>query len=124
MADKLVIIEAHDFWRIIWSLDDGDDIGAHLGDNPPTTVESPSDKEEAELWYAEREAQLIYNESLMGGRIIKDSYGYGWESRKDVTADLKRIEAAVKVGLDNRPWPEWAQQALKHGWKPPKGWRP
>lgn len=128
MADKLVIIDDRWCWRIVWEIDDGDDIGAHLGDMPKKLFYAPQppNRDDAEGWLAEHEAIAIYNEAKAArdDSVTRDSDGFGWESQRDAKDALRRIKAAIKIGLSKRPWPQWAKEALKNGWRAPKGWQP
>lgn len=47
-----------------------------------------------------------------------------WDSKKAAFASLRVANAALVAAESDKPWPDWAQKALAHGWKPPKGWKP
>jgi hypothetical protein len=129
MADQLVVDHYAGGIRIVWSLDDGDDIGAILGERHGEKLPSqpPKDDADAECWYADQEARKIFKDAG-GESMFKDSAGYFWETEKQAEAALKRIQTTIDLGMARRrgekPLPEWAQEALKQGWKPPKGWKP
>jgi len=114
MKDKLIVVESdHGYkYRIQWYLVEEDDIGATLGEEPIS--KSPSKSEDWENWKANTIAASRHPEKVLEG--------FYWNSRSDATAILREINLAFKVKED-KPFPEWAQQALKAGWKPPKGWK-
>ena len=129
MADQLVVDYYAGEIRIVWSLDDGDEFGAILGERHGERLSSrpPKDDVDAECWYADQEARKIFKEAE-DETMFKDSSGYYWKSESKAKASLKRIKTAIDIGLarcrGRESWPEWAREALRHGWKPPKGWKP
>ncbi len=48
---------------------------------------------------------------------------FQWETEAAAKRALKKAEAALKAAQANKPYPEWAKQALAAGWKPPRGWK-
>lgn len=113
MADKLVVVETSEGFRIKWKLDgDYDDLGATIGEGDYKDRPEPKldDEDKRNAWLADTTAYSFDPE--------KDAEGYYWFSRKQAVAVLAAIKLAFKK---NRPIPTWEKEALAHGWKPPKG---
>lgn len=128
MADRLIVQQDKWHWRIVWEIEEDGSTDGHLGDMPRRELSrpAPKDREDAKTWYAEREAKAIYDEARKARDTScgRDTEGFWWEEQSDARAALRRIKAAIKIGLSKRPWPQWAKDALKHGWRAPKGWQP
>jgi hypothetical protein len=124
MADKLVVVEYRDSFRIQWELDDGDDLGAFLGQStkcPPD--KAPENKDDREFWAHERAGfQVIYSPDSEG--CGHDHTGFWWETETKAKFALAKVNAMAKAALSEIPWPDWAVKATAAGWKPPKGWKP
>jgi hypothetical protein len=125
MADKLVVVEDRSVYRIQWELDDGDDMGAFLGQErrePPADYNKAS-KMDRDYWAAERAGFQVIKE---GDRDTRghDAIGFWWESKTQAAKAFTKIRALMKSSLSEIPWPDWAVQASAAGWKPPKGWKP
>ncbi len=115
MTDKLQVVGGEYAYYIAWF--DHAEEGARIGDlRNLTRKPEPSDRDEWELWAAERVAK----EHLGHGRLISSGY-YLWDSRKEAQAVLALIKARIRSPRD---LPEWAKIARKNGWKMPKGWKP
>jgi hypothetical protein len=52
------------------------------------------------------------------------AYGFYWEQRSDAQQALTLAKLRIKEAKDKKPWPQWAREAVAHGWKAPKGWTP
>lgn len=120
MTTKLDIIEERDSrYAIAWIVYEeefGEDIGSYLGDMWDTVKdlkEAPVEREMNEIWLAEHTAYR-FNPNI-------DSYFY-WNTRAQALDVLRAVRFALK-NID-RPLPEWAKEALSHGWKAPRGWKP
>lgn len=115
MKDKLVIEESRRpfGYRIWWFLAEEQDLGACVGSmNLWKEKTPPRDREEWEAWAAEKALHDLGAE--------RDGKGFIWES----LASARQALSIAKEALEqDRPLPEWAQEALKQGWKPPKGWK-
>ena len=114
MADKLIVYERRNVYRIGWYLSEDGSLGSALGETPGDYASdvAPLDRGEWESWIAERTAA-----SSKPGR---DTFGYYWTSRQEAL----RVLTAIKAGLKQvRPLPEWAKTAIEAGWKPPNGWK-
>jgi hypothetical protein len=101
-------------WRIWWYIAEWDDTGGCLGENSERSENPPSNKDEWEVWQAERCA-----EPLADGR---DSSGFYFETKTKAMAALRAANEGLFSG--EAPWPSWATQAKAAGWTPPKGWKP
>lgn len=115
--DKLVVEEYRGLWRLFWWIAEDDDLGGMLGDGGPDTdgavrVEGAVDHVTA----------LDVAPKTKG--VGRDSTGFYWETQPAARKALAQINAAIKIAESERPWPEWAKQALEAGWKPPSGWKP
>jgi hypothetical protein len=131
----LTVIERVGLWFIAWILedDDFDNIGALVGQEGHTSIETIQSRLEAakafenvEYWIVERDAKLNYMISAAEDGIgyVSSQGGYGWESKKKATAFKTLLTATMKNLQEERPLPEWTKEALKAGWKAPKGWKP
>lgn len=113
--DKLVIEESRSpyGYRIWWYLADEQELGACVGEGKLwTKKETPTEPEEWECWTVE-----VTIKSLEPNL---DGTGFYFETITEARNALKVANEALK---QKRPLPEWAKMALKHGWKPPKGWK-
>jgi len=102
-------------FRIQWQMDD--DLGGYLGQDVTDGVGEANpkwDRDEWEHWAASRAVKDFPG-------VQRDSFGFYWETNKEVRAALTLARAALK---HDRPMPEWAKTALAAGWKAPKGWKP
>lgn len=110
--DKLFIDETKHHFFITWFLADPEENGASLGEIPAEI------KGEDEHFTASRAAAAAKPTG-------HDPYrGFYWDTRSAAQKALTACNAALRMCRDNKPWPEWAKQALAAGWKPPKGWTP
>jgi len=50
--------------------------------------------------------------------------GFYWEHKSDVQQALKLAKLRIVEARSKVPWPQWARDAVAHGWKAPKGWKP
>lgn len=113
MKDRLVIQEQRGRFTIDWHLAEEGDVGGRLGQSTiDGTGEAPTDRDDYEHWLASK----IAKES--GAQ--RDHSGFFWDSHSEAQGVLRKIKEALK---QDRPLPEWANIALTHGWKPPKGWK-
>lgn len=118
MNPKLDIFEERDGYGIAWFDEDGE--GLRLGDSPesencPTPPKNP---DLAEHWHAYQAAIKSLGVELSWNAAPR------WDSMSSAKKALSAARAAVKIAASNKPWPEWARQALAAGWKAPKGWKP
>jgi hypothetical protein len=125
MADRLVVVETHGRYRIQWEIDDGDDMGAYLGQESKEPSEDfyKSVTTDREYWAAERAGFQVIKEGDQDTRG-HDSTGFWWESKTQATQALTKVKALMKTVLSSVSWPDWAVKASEAGWKPPKGWKP
>ena len=125
MADKLVVVDSGVFYRIQWELDDGDDMGAFLGQEKQSPPEDfyKATSMDRDYWAAERAGFQVIQEGDPDTRG-HDSTGFWWESKAQATKALTKVKALMASALSSVPWPEWAITAQANGWKPPKGWKP
>jgi hypothetical protein len=114
MADRLIVFEGQNVYRIGWYLEEEEDMGATLGEL------DVSDIPESEWDYKMAVKTII---SLPD--IEKDIYGFYWETKSQATKVLKIIKTATTTYKKSKgELPDWAKKALAAGWKPPKGWKP
>lgn len=123
MKDKLDVYESGRCWRIQWILgilDDGDDVGATIGEgNDAYTERDLAQLPAGEDW----EHVVACVVASRTPQVARDFNGYYWKSSKEAWAALRMIRVAMR-NKDAKPWPAWALQAKAAGWKPPKGWKP
>ena len=130
MADRLVIVENRQgTYSIRWHLEDDDDLGATLGEGESgaSMGKMERDFETGKLATdEEREhaASTLAAWNTESTQLSTSENGFFWETRKGAIAALRLAKSALKELRDNKPWPGWAKQAVKHGWKAPKGWKP
>lgn len=113
--DKLVIEESRSPYgfRIWWYLADEQEMGACIGEGKMwEQKKAPAHPEEWEAWTVETAIKSL-DPSF-------DCQGFYFETITEARSALKVAKEALK---QKRPLPEWAKTALKHGWKPPKGWK-
>ena len=83
------------------------------------STEIPKDITEWEFWTAERaiakEFRIQFDEAVHGPFLF--------DTRSEAERALEVANKALHEGI-GRPWPQWALQAKKAGWTPPKGWEP
>jgi hypothetical protein len=115
MAKDKLIVEWHcDAYRVLWWIGETDEEGAVLGEDKATLTEKePVDPDEWENWKANKAANELEPE--------RDSMGFWWETESTAKKALKYIKLALKQS--DHPMPDWTKEALKAGWKPPKGWK-
>lgn len=115
MADKLVVEECRSpaCYRIYWFLEDDQELGACVGEGRMwLNKKAPKNRDEWECWAIETALHKMGCES--------DFQGF----RFDAVSEAKRaLSVAKEATKQDRPLPDWAQEALKQGWKPPKGWK-
>ncbi len=112
--DRLIIVDRNYVFRVVWFLGDEQEEGATLGDC--NWEKRLSDDPTDEHALASKTASEYF--PTMG------DHGFYWGTRSGAEAARRAANAAIKVAQSEVPWPEWAQQALKAGWKTPKGWKP
>lgn len=116
---KLDILDTSLGYSIGWYFEEEDEFGLMLGESWPEQNEKPSsDPELQKVREIENAVQKI------GYPERRGSSAFYWESltlAKRALACARRMEKAFKV---DRPLPDWALEAIAHGWKPPKGWKP
>ena len=115
MKDKLVIEESRRpyGYRIWWFLAEEQELGACIGSSRLWREEKPpAHREEWEAWAVEN---AIHD---LGASC--DSEGFYWETKAEAAKALTVAKEALK---HDRPLPDWAKEAMKQGWTPPKGWK-
>ena len=134
MADKLIVHQDSEGFRIVWELNDGDEIGAVIGaDKAPIDILA-SDDEIRELkepddrlhWVAHKTLlNLLRNNPKWEGRLIMDRIGFNLVSQKWAEEALHLIEVEFQMfESSKKKYPEWARHALLAGWTPPEDWEP
>jgi len=137
MNDELVVTDgARDMWGIAWWVDEEGDFGASIGEAQSLMSWSRFCHEphdgltllEVRMWW---ECERLATECLSSGTAsrIHDEGCIYWLRRRHAEAclsDAKKLAEAFMVsgGQDVANWPQWAQEALKHGWPAPEGWTP
>jgi hypothetical protein len=111
-------------YNIAW-VDEEDGVGLVLGDDKSWTKKNPPSnrglteeehKDAIEVYTMER---ALYEHFLDN---LNDRGIFAWETKSAAAKALRVARDAVK-NIKN-PMPAWAVEARKHGWKPPKGWKP
>lgn len=119
--DKLIVEDGNDYkYRLWWFIAEEQDIGGCVGEGGVREDEpkTPNDAvEQADYFAAIRAAKASPN-------VLRDSLGFYWESRSEAEAARRLCNVEIKVAQSDKPWPDWAKQALNAGWKAPKGWKP
>ena len=127
MADKLIMVESRIGYAIQWYLEDGGDLGATLGEGETHQSLCKMDREfesgKTDKYSLEHNVATLAAWKHEGMQHNYDE-GFYWESKTGATQALRLAKIAVKELRDNKPWPDWAKQAMAHGWKVPKGWKP
>jgi hypothetical protein len=111
---KLVVDCDRNRWRLSWAFED--DVGGSLGQNSKDGEGEPLSGWSRGDWEHWAASKAVKN--LPG--VERDSCGFYWESEAQARKALRVAKEALK---QERPLPEWAVQALKAGWKPPKNWK-
>lgn len=132
-GDNLLVVEnSSGYHGIAWWLSEEGDFGISIGETQEWAWKDFLDEEgvtleEARIWF---ECERLAGEDITAGRAWKNKIGCSieWNSKSRATKVLKEAKARAKQFLavkgDPTEWPQWAQTALDHGWKPPKGWEP
>lgn len=109
LDEVLAVVDAVAGWSIAW-WHEGED-GLYLGQEVPC---------------ADQETQVAQDAITAAGLAPeRDRNGaWVWGSKRQASAALKVANAALIAAESDKPLPDWAQKALAHGWKPPKGWKP
>ncbi len=124
MADRLVVFERRDLYRIGYYLEDEEDIGAVLGED--LNIDIP-EQDPGLDWglNSDWDYKIAVKTILSLPDIEKDNQGFYWETRNQAQKILKLIKIALKNYQDSKKdLPDWAKKAIAAGWKPPKGWKP
>ena len=136
MKDKLTIVEDHrGNYQIQWELnDDACDMGAVLGDDCTHDREPllliwglALDRGEVGSEDLEHRAATVgaasqkHTQMYQSGQVAS---GFYWERRSDAQQALALAKLRIKEAREKTPWPQWAREAVAHGWKPPKSWKP
>jgi hypothetical protein len=112
----LAVVEEQYGWSICWIVNiDGDqEEGLFLGEDL-----HPGE------WDNKLANTIIRDFAKEHPDLVSHARGKPWmfERKTDATNCLTLINAALLKG-DGKPWPTWALQAEKAGWKAPKGWKP
>ena len=108
-------------WAICWivNIDGAMDEGLFLGESLASNLSDD------DAW-STREAERILLEYAKDRKdYVSHVRGKPWsfETRRHASECLALINAALLKGK-GKPWPVWALEAEKAGWKPPKGWKP
>lgn len=114
---KLVIEERGHEVRLFWWIPEDGDTGGALGACGEERFRVDcSDAEKREMAIAFRTARANW--------AFLDGEGLYWETEPAARKALKAIKDAWRINKSERPWPQWAKDALAAGWKAPKGWSP
>lgn len=119
---------------IAWFTDDSGE-GAWLGQQALTSSELDAllaecktrrDFIEYEYYYVERAVACAVAAAEIGATRGVTGWHFEEESQRKKALALARAarQAAKREFNTDVAWPDWAQQALAAGWKPPKGWKP
>lgn len=136
MKDKLVITEDHHGnYQLQWYLGEEQDLGAVLGAD--CSAESKPllliwgralDKGEVHAEDLEHWAATVGAASQKRCEMYQRSHGtvsgFYWEHKSDAQQALKLAKLRIEEAKAKTPWPQWARDAVAHGWKAPKGWKP
>jgi len=134
--DKLVIVESYlGEYQLQWYIAETQDMGAVLGDSCSKTQDpvllkwalalDRGEVPEEDLEHCAAQvgaASHPYTEMYSGASGTVS--GFYWGSKKDVQEALRLAMLRIKEAKKKVPWPQWARDAVAHGWKPPKGWKP
>ncbi|MHA2064948.1 MAG: hypothetical protein ACXABY_11285 [Candidatus Thorarchaeota archaeon] len=118
--DRLAVVKDRDVYRLVWdvwndALEEWEE-GLGVGEKTYRNVRKPpTDLEEWEDYTAVKSIKSEMNPE-------RDSHGYWFETQKEAREARRIAVDAIKTG--DKPWPAWAIEADKAGWKPPKGWKP
>lgn len=118
MKPTIDVYEYRGLYGLAW-FEDGEE-GLRFGESEECEARAnpPEDRELAEHWHAYRAAKAAANPVECSSCLLL------WESHSAAVVARTAARAAVKVANSDRPWPEWATQALAAGWKAPRGWKP
>lgn len=125
--DKLILESKFDGKTYIyWFLEEFDDIGSALGDDLNVIAEARGGPKDGSTddEYAEHQDYLLANQTAAKLAVYRDTAGFFWYSETAARKAMGTINATRKAAQAEKPWPEWAVQAVAAGWKAPKGWRP
>lgn len=134
--DTLIIVESHlGDYQLQWYIAEMDDMGAVLGDacsrsqDPQLLIWAQAlDRGEVPEEDLEHCAAQVGAATQSHTELYSDSSGtnsgFYWGSRKDAQEALRLAKLRIKEAKEKVPWPQWARDAVAHGWKPPKGWKP
>lgn len=104
-----------DGYKIFWC--DDDDIGGALGVYPKNKRKlNLEDPEDADSWRFELACEAVA--PLAQGKDQNEFVWLAHSAAKKACAVANRILKTAKP--TDQPLPEWAVQALAHGWTPPK----
>ena len=101
MADKLVVVEKGVGYRIQWELDDGDDMGAFLGQEksqPSADFYANTTPMDGQYWAAERAGFQVIKDGDPDTRG-HDSTRFWWESKTQATKALAQGQSFDEVLL-------------------------
>lgn len=133
--DKLIIVEDHHGnYQIQWYLAEEQDTGATLGDeccraSEPLLLIWGRALDRGEV----KDEDLEHCAATVGAASQKHTEmypvntidsGFYWEHRSDAQQALALAKLRIKEAREKTPWPQWARDAVAHGWKAPKGWKP
>jgi len=126
--DKLVVTEDFNgMYFIAWLLDD--DYGASIGELCSSSGILPA---EPSIDHAD-EVSIADYENWFVTKIVAESKDvefdrherrFVWETKTAAFQVLRNVRARLRAWRQDIPLPDWAQQAIAHGWKMPKGWKP
>jgi hypothetical protein len=112
-------------YYIAWFLVEDGDVGGVLGDEKYPKNYVPKN-EGSWSCYTATMAVDAFAKTLDSDRVTKGNSYDTWyfERRSDAVEALRQANAALSLGWQDKPMPEWAVTALAAGWTPPKGWKP
>lgn len=128
MKDKLVLEEYHSgSYSIMWYIAEYQELGGELGsgfhEDNDISKAKPEDRECAAAELALQQWAKEHKDEEFDTWRHED-HAVRFHTKAAAADALRYVKNAMKVILDRVPWPDWASTALKHGWKPPRGWKP
>jgi hypothetical protein len=114
--DALCVIDD----RIGWILDNGDVVGAILGDDNQDAAYYRSGIDEGDR--GDR-IHCLANLVCCESKIHRDFVGFRFDSESEANRMMSMIVARWSAHESGNSTEPWEEKALAAGWKPPKNWR-
>lgn len=127
VKDHLVVAyvpDSYSEFQLVWYNAEEGEHGASIGEYDGD-VSDCTDDDDRLFRLAERVVQRLADE-WGADAVYRSSSRIAWQfsSKSKATEALRQIKAEWKALQAATPWPEWAVEAVRNGWKPPKGWTP